>query len=162
MAIDSSVLMFSYMFLYNITMLLLFWTLFTIKISSFKTLYSFSSLGYYSYQLVTLTILLFSMAGVPPFIGFFSKLFILTLLTNSTLYLLYYLFFPTLFIGLYFYTQNIRFLHTTSVGDRGSIHIFTERLSISYYYFSVNIISILILGLFFIDDILLVFTWLLF
>ena len=83
---DSNILMFTYMFLYNTSLILLFWTLFTTILTKFKTLHSFNSFHFNSFHLLVLTILLFSMAGVPPFIGFFSKLFILTLLVNNSFF----------------------------------------------------------------------------
>ena len=155
---DANILMFSYMFIYNLSLIALFWTLFTTKISSFKTLYSFNSYSYYSFQLTLITVILFSMAGVPPFIGFFSKLFILTLVTNNSFFLIYSLFFVILFLGLYFYVQNIRFLFSTNYNDRGSINLDNERLHTQYYYFTLNLLFIITLGIFFIDDIIILFT----
>ena len=102
------------------------------------------------------------MAGVPPFIGFFSKLFILTLLTNNAFTLLYTFFFVLLFIGLFFYIQNIRFIHSTNSSEINSITLnSSERVIASYYYFSIFFISILTLGLIYVDDFILVITWLL-
>ena len=154
--------MFAYMFLYNTSLILLFWTLFNVILTKFKTLHSFNSFNFTSFSLLTLTILLFSMAGVPPFVGFFSKLFILTLLTNNSFFLLYFLFFAILLIGLYFYIQNIRFLHSTNPSDIATPFLFNEKITISYYYFALSILTILIFGIFYIDDVLLFFTWLLF
>lgn len=159
---DSNILMFAYMFLYNTSLILLFWTLFTTILTKFKTLHSFNSFHFNSFHLLVLTILLFSMAGVPPFIGFFSKLFILTLLVNNSFFLLYFLFFVILLIGLYFYIQNIRFLHSTNPGDISTPFVFNERVNLSYFYFGLWLLSILIFGIFYVDDILLFFTWLLF
>lgn len=159
---DSNILMFTYMFLYNSSLILLFWTLFTSILTQLKTLHSLNSFYFNSFHLTTLTILLFSMAGVPPFIGFFSKLFILTLLVNNSFLLLYFLFFIVLLIGLYFYIQNIRFLHSTNPNDISTPFMFNERVSIFYYYFALWLLSILIFGIFYVDDILLFFTWLLF
>ena len=160
---DSNILLFSYMFIYNTSLITLFWVLFTSVLTKFKTLQSFNGYSFNSFHLTSITILLFSMAGVPPFIGFFSKLFILTLLTNNSFFLLYSLFFVTLFIGLYFYVQNIRFLHSTNPSELdyptfGSI----ERLNPVFYYFTVNILLVIILGTVYVDDMVLIFTWLFF
>ena len=154
--------MFTYMFIYNTSLILLFWTLFTTILTKFKTLYSFNNFHFNSLQLLILTILLFSMAGVPPFIGFFSKLFILVLLTNNSFFLIYFLFFPILLIGLYFYIQNIRFLHSTNAQNATTQFMFNEKVNLSYLYFSLWFLTILLFGIFFVDDILLLFTWLLF
>ena len=84
--------------------------------SNFKTIYSFSEFKFNFFLISTITITLFSMAGVPPFLGFFTKLLILLILLNSNFFLLYIFFFALLFFGLYFYLQNIRFLHNTNTG----------------------------------------------
>jgi len=57
---------------------------------------------------------LLSMAGVPPFSGFFSKLAIFVLLLNSSIFFLFPLLFILLFTGLYFYLQNLRLVLTIS------------------------------------------------
>jgi NADH-quinone oxidoreductase subunit N len=107
-------------------------------------------------------LILFSMAGVPPFIGFFSKLFILTLLTNNSFTLLYAFFFVILFIGLFFYIQNIRFIHTTNGNELNFVTLHSqERIVLPYYYITLYFITLLSLGLIYIDDLLLIITWLL-
>ena len=128
--------------------------------SNFKTLHSFTGFSLNPFYLFTVTVLLFSMAGVPPFIGFFSKLFLIVLLTNSNFFLLYSIFFITLFLGLYFYVQNIRFLHTTNHSTVSYIYTpsFNERSNITYYYISITILLFIILGFSYIDDLLLIFT----
>ena len=105
---DANVLLFTYMIIYNISLIILFWTLFNSTLTAFKTLQSFQGFSFNSFYLTTTTLIVFSMAGVPPFIGFFSKLFILTLLVNNAFVLLYLLFFVLLFIGLFFYIQNMK------------------------------------------------------
>lgn len=150
------------MFLYNTSLILLFWTLFNTILTKFKTLHSFNSFYFNSFSLLVLTILLFSMAGVPPFVGFFSKLFILTLVVNNSFFLLYFLFFVILLIGLYFYVQNIRFLHSTNPNDISTPFFINEKISVSYFYFSLWVLSVIIFGIFYVDDVLLFFTWLLF
>lgn len=159
---DSNILMFSYMFLYNLSLVLLFWTLFTTILTTFKTLHSFNSFHFNSFHLLVLTILLFSMAGVPPFVGFFSKLFILTLLLNNSFFLIYSLFFVILLIGLYFYIQNIRFLHSTNPKDIATPFMFNEKVNFTYFYCTLFFLTFIIFGIFYIDDVLLFFTWLFF
>ena len=73
-------------------------------------MYSFTDLKFNYYFSTVLAIVLFSMAGVPPFLGFFSKLLILILLINSNFFLFYLFFFGLLFFGLYFLTsKNFKF-----------------------------------------------------
>ena len=131
--------------------------------SNFKTLHFFSGFSLNPFYLFTVTVLLFSMAGVPPFVGFFSKLFLIILLTSSNFFLLYSIFFITLFLGLYFYVQNIRFLHTTNLTsfDYQYTPSVNERSVILFFYISIFTLLLIILGFSYIDDLLLIFTWLL-
>lgn len=149
------------MFIYNLSLTVLFWSIFNLINSNFKTLHFFSGFSLNPFYLFTTTVLLFSMAGVPPFIGFFSKLFLIVLLTNANFFLLYSIFFVTLFLGLYFYVQNIRFLHTTNLtsSEYQYTPYFNERSVIFYYYTTVFILSVIIFGFSYIDDLLLFFTW---
>jgi len=99
------------------------------------------------------------MAGVPPFVGFFSKLFILTLLTNNSFFILYSVFFVVLFIGLYFYVQNIRFLHSTNHNNLSYQYMSSnERTTPLFYYFTIYVLTLIILGAVYVDDLLLLFT----
>jgi len=157
---DANVLLFTYMIIYNISLIVLFWTLFNSTLTAFKTLQSFQGFSFNSFYLTTITLIIFSMAGVPPFIGFFSKLFILTLLVNNAFVLLYLLFFVLLFIGLFFYIQNIRFLHSTNSLPITPIHInAVEKNTLYYYYFTITFLTLLLLGLLYIDDLLLIVIW---
>ena len=159
---DSNILLFTYMFIYNTSLITLFWTLFSVVTTKFKTLQSFSGFSFNAFYLTLITILLFSMAGVPPFIGFFSKLFILSLITNNAFTLLYTLFFVVLFIGLYFYIQNIRFIHSTSKGEIDHAYVSSnERILPIFYYSSVTVLTLIIFGAVYVEDILLLFTWIL-
>jgi NADH:ubiquinone oxidoreductase subunit 2 (subunit N) len=85
--------------------------------SQLSTLLMTSSLKYFAnstFHVLTLSVSLFSMAGVPPFAGFFSKLLLVTFLTSSNLFILYTFLFIILFISLFFYMQNIRYLFIPS------------------------------------------------
>jgi len=158
---DTNVLLFTYMFIYNLSLLSLFWILFSIVNTKFKTLQSFNGFSFNSFSLTALTILLFSMAGVPPFVGFFSKLFIMTLIVNNSFFTFYFLFFVVLFFGLYFYVQNIRFLHSTNHADLSyTSYLGYERVVPTFYYFVIFVLTLLIFGTFYIDDLLLIMTWL--
>ena len=148
------------MFIYNISLITLFWTIFNVISTQFKTLQSFNGFSFNSFYLTLITILLFSMAGVPPFIGFFSKLFIITLLVNNAFFYLYAFLFVVMFIGLYFYIQNIRFLHSTNYSSLNYSFWSNERQSLLYYYFSILVLFLLSFGLVYIDDFILFFLWL--
>ena len=146
------------MFIYNITLTTLFWALFSTIVTQFKTLYSFNGFSFNSFSVILLTILLFSMAGVPPFIGFFSKLFIITLLVNNYFFLLYSILFVVLLVGLYFYVQNIRFLYSTNMSSLDYPFLGNERHVLYFYYYSITVAILFILGTFYIDDFILIMS----
>lgn len=150
------------MWIYNLSLYIIFFTLYQFKNSEIKTLYSFINLGSLHYFTKTIIISLFSMAGVPPFWGFFSKLFIFTLVCTSYLFSLYPFFFLIIFIGLYFYIQNIRFLNATVGANFQPIIELNLRSVPVYYYISLTISFFLIFGFSFTEDLLLMVSWTLF
>jgi len=158
---NSNLYIYLYMFIYNITLTSLLFILYSSFLNNFKTLQSFSNFSFDSFYLLVLSICIFSLAGVPPFIGFFSKLFILNLILNSNFFLLYWVLFIVLFLGLYFYIQNIRFLHSTNLGYTSHNYILNEKKSISTFYFSIFSVLFISSGFTFIDDLILIFMWLL-
>jgi NADH:ubiquinone oxidoreductase subunit 2 (subunit N) len=102
------------------------------------------------------------MAGVPPFWGFFSKLFIFTLLCNSNFFVLFPIFFLILFIGLYFYIQNIRFLNSTALSDFKPIVELNVRNVPMYYYTTLTLLFFLLFGFIFTEDLILLTNWVIF
>lgn len=150
------------MFIYNISLYIVFSTIFQFINSELKTLQSFSILGLVNFFNKVLVIVFFSMAGVPPFWGFFSKIFIFTLLCNSNFYLLFPFFFLLLFIGLYFYIQNIRFLNGTSGSDFQPIIDLNLRNVPIYFYSTYSILFFIIFGFMFTEDLFIAFMWIVF
>lgn len=147
------------MFVYNLSLLLIFWTLKQFISFNFKTLYSFNDLKFNYFFLSIMTVVLFSIAGVPPFLGFFSKLLILLNLINSNFFFFFVFFFALLFLGLYFYLQNLRFLYSTGINK---IHYSYEnnlRLSSIFVYHTYFFLFFFIFGIFFFDDVFLYFYW---
>ena len=102
---------------------------------SYKTLYSLSTFSFESSYLFFLTVFLFSLAGVPPFIGFFSKIYLLDILVDQGFFLLYSIFVVLLIFGLYFYVQNLRFLHSTNLKNSAKPFLKNERKSIALLYY---------------------------
>ncbi len=155
---DVCVLLISYILLYNTTLFLFFWSIAQHDSLGKKTMYNLYELKYSATVNLTLTIVLFSMAGVPPFLGFFSKLILLFLLLQANFFFFYFTFFTLLFIGLYFYIQNIRFLHaSTSFTPLNTLA--PLRISSNYLYFNLVILFILIWGFLLFDDIILLNFW---
>ena len=158
---DTNVLLFTYLFVYNTSVLAFLWTLLLTITTKLKTLYSLSRLSFNSFHTFTLIVLVFSMAGVPPFVGFFSKLFLVVILATNSFALLYPTFCGVLLVGLYFYVQNIRFLLSTNMKSLASTSLVNERSCIIAFTFLTNVLIITIFGLFLVDDILMFFRWLL-
>lgn len=150
------------MLVYNLSLYIVFSTLFQFVNTEIKTLYSFANLGTTNFFNKTLIISLFSMAGVPPFWGFFSKLFIFTLLCGSNFFTLFPFFFLILFVGLYFYIQNIRFLNSTVGSDFQPSYELNVRSVLLYYYVTLTILFLLVFGFIFTEDLLLLISWTLF
>ena len=126
--------------------------------NSFKTLYSFNIFSFESSYLFFLTVFLFSLAGVPPFIGFFSKIYLMNLLVDQSFFLLYSVFIVLLIFGLYFYMQNLRFLHSTNYKNNFKPFLRNERRSLLMNYYLITWSFLLINGVFIIEDLMLYFT----
>ena len=156
--VDTLVVVYIYMFIYNISFFLIFWTLQNSAISTVKTLYSFKEVKLSFFSLSVFLIVFFSIAGVPPFIGFFSKLLILISLLNSNFALFYVFFFPLLFFGLYFYLQNLKYL-LSNTSEKAPSSLGTLRFNIFYAPIVILVLVFLIFGIFLFDDLTLWFYW---
>ena len=128
------------MFIYNLTLVGLGWIIQSTQGSKFKTLYSFSMFSFEGFFLFSMTIFLFSLAGVPPFMGFFNKLYLMSFMVNSCFFIFYPLLLILLLIGLYFYVQNIRFLHSTNYSRLNLPFLFNVRITISLNYYLILLI----------------------
>lgn len=157
---ESLTTLFFYIILYNFSLVTLFWTLTQFVNSNSKTLYAFSNLKHNFIFIFVITILFFSMAGVPPFLGFFSKLLILVSLININFFFLYIFFFFLLFFGLYFYIQNIRFLYLANSTQLNYAFLPFVRVQITYLYFTYSVLFILIFGFYFFEDLFFCILWL--
>ena len=158
---DVILLLWSYLVIYNLALLVVFMTLFQLTNNRVNTLYALSDLGSTGTFTKLLVISLFSMAGVPPFWGFFSKVFIFLLLLNSNFFIFFSFFFILLLTGLYFYIQNIRFLNPTSAAQSVSTVELNVRRVPSFYYLTYTSSYFLIVGFFFTEDLFLLLTWIL-
>lgn len=150
--IQSIMLIFSYMLIYNVTSFLLFSTIMQVVNTDLKTLYSFANLGTSNVFTKIISLTLLSLAGVPPLLGFFSKVFVFVLISNSNLSLLFLPFFVLLFVGLYFYVQNLRFLNTTSSNSIVYLSENSTRMSFVYFTFMIPTAFLIIFGFCYVDD----------
>ena len=126
-----------------------------------KTLYAFNNFSFSSYNIFLITIILFSVSGVPPFAGFFTKLLVFILNIANSFFLFYTLFFVIVFLSLYFYIQNIRFLHSTNYQTVQVPYLVNERIILSFYYLSILLLISLISSFILFDEVSLIFLWIL-
>ena len=131
--LDTLVILFIYMFIYNISLIMIFWTLHQFISFNFKTLYSFTDLKFNYYFTTILSIVLFSMAGVPPFLGFFSKILILILLINSNFFLFYIFFFWSFIFWLIFLSSKYSFF----------TFYWYRKIKLRKYWFFTSIVTLL-------------------
>ena len=124
-----------------------------------KTLYSLKDFKLNFFSLSVFLIIFFSIAGVPPFIGFFSKLLILLNLLNSNFFFFFFFFFPLLFFGLYFYLQNIKYLVSNTNEQNNYFFTLNLRLNKIYTLSAISVLFFICFGFFFFDDLLLYFYW---
>jgi NADH:ubiquinone oxidoreductase subunit 2 (subunit N) len=76
--------------------------------------------------------------------GFFNKLYLLNLIAQNKFFLFNTLFLIILIFGLYFYMQNLRFLHSTRLSTSTKPFIKNERFSIFLIYYLIFIIRYII------------------
>jgi NADH:ubiquinone oxidoreductase subunit 2 (subunit N) len=147
---------------YNLSSIFILWTLHVLGYSSNLTIFAWSSLKTWPSVCAVFTVTLFSMAGVPPFIGFFTKLFILLSFINKSFFFLFFYFTPITLISLYFYVQNARHVYTSSwqkiYNPVSSLGMLAH--NVYYVYFSTIHLLFLILAPFYLFDLLLYFKWL--
>lgn len=151
--------LYTYLFIYNFSLIFLFWSFLNFTLNHSKTLYILNNLKFNIFNNTMFSVCLFSMAGVPPFLGFFSKIFILIFLISSNFFILYIFFFILLFLGLYFYIQNLRFLLTSSSANSYLSIDLNLNQFYSYYLYSIVFIYITVFGFLILDDIVLFFSW---
>jgi|TARA_B110000046_G_scaffold186051_1_gene231936 NADH:ubiquinone oxidoreductase subunit 2 (subunit N) len=96
------------------------------------------------------------MAGVPPLLGFFSKVLVFILLADSSYFIIFFLFFPLVFFGLYFYVQNIRFLNRSKPSTTPNTYFLEVRSSLMYYNITTPTLFLLTLGMFYTEDLFLI------
>lgn len=141
-----------YTTVYNAALFIFFWNFHQFTSFLFKTTYSFSDFKFNFYFLISFTITLLSLAGVPPFTGFFAKVLILISLIGSNFAPLFFFFIGLLLLGLYFYVQNIKFLYATSSNNALLNYEKTTRMSSLYFVISIILVLITAVGPFFMDD----------
>lgn len=152
-------LIWSYIFIYNASLLPIFVVLFQLNTSQVKTINFLSTIGSHYTLTKILLIAFLSAAGIPPFLGFFSKIFIFTLLCNSYFAFLFIILFIFLFVNLYFYMQTVRFLNTSNVMNCNTVYDKNFRTNLTTYYLCFPSTFFLVFGFTFLEDLLVFFKW---
>lgn len=99
--------------IYVYLLFLLFSILLIFDIKNFLTLNEFRKFSGLQFFTVTIILSLFSLAGLPPFLGFVSKfLMFFFLIYKQGFFFLFFFTVINIFV-IYFYIQNVRFLFTT-------------------------------------------------
>ena len=153
--IHTMLLLLTYMIIYNVTSFLLFLTVLQAAGSNIKTLFSLSNFGSTHIFTKILALSILSLAGIPPLLGFFSKIFVFVLISNSNLAILFIPFFVLLFVGLYFYIQNLRFLSASNSALNVSVIELSPRVNFSYFAVAIPLCFFIIFGFCYVDDLLL-------
>ena len=155
-------LVFFYTIIYNLALALFFLTLNQVRNQNATTTFALYSFPQGTTLSKNILVSFFSMAGVPPFLGFFAKISIFVVVTNLYLFVLFPLFFLLLFSGLYFYIQNIRLI-LTSVDQLSFSNLYPRglntRRSVTLTLFAYILTFMLLSGLVYLEDILLYMNW---
>lgn len=157
--LQTMLLLLTYMVIYNLTSFVLFTTVLQIVGTNVKTLFSFSNFGSNHVLTKVISLAILSLAGVPPLLGFFSKIFVFVLISNSHLSILFPSFFVLLFIGLYFYIQNLRFLNSTNSASTTTPIELTPRVNMSYFSLAIPTCFFIVFGFAYVDDLMILSLW---
>lgn len=158
-SINSSSIGYFYLFIYFYSILFLFLILFSIKNTQ---LWYFTDFQYYFKHTIfntMMAVILLSMAGLPPFIGFFAKFSVISLLFFNQEYLLFFL---TLFFGLFisfFYIQNYRFYGFNIKNLNFKKNIFLLKYNKNYFFFMYIFMFFNVFSFFFLNDLFIFFTY---
>jgi NADH-quinone oxidoreductase subunit N len=126
-----------YLFIYVFNILPIFVLLLNYRIYNVRTLdsmYSFTTLFHQNRWFCVLFFsFFFSLAGVPPFAGFFSKLYVFSALGNGSFYPLLLLSICVALLSCYYYLRVIKMAYY----DYANTNFFISSIKYSYVYISV-------------------------
>jgi NADH:ubiquinone oxidoreductase subunit 2 (subunit N) len=127
--------------IYNLTLIFILILLGNFKninivyISDLKNIYKTNPLAAFS-----ITLALASFAGIPPFIGFFSKFFILFTLFQSNYYFLTFIILFFNLISAYYYLRIIKVIYFENMGASENIVPFKTLKNINFKYYVIAIL----------------------
>lgn len=127
---------------------------FLFDLTKFKSLSDFKKFGFLPYVSFSLVLILLSLAGMPPLMGFVSKFFIFLLLLLKNQFLFFFFFSILSLFGIYFYFQNIRFVITKELKNVYLVRNFYFFLDFKIVLLTVLLNFLNIFGIFFVEDFL--------
>jgi NADH:ubiquinone oxidoreductase subunit 2 (subunit N) len=144
-------------YIFNLGTIFIFFFLFNLRL--FKTLNDFKLLGSLNYFTGFLVLLLLSMAGMPPLMGFVSKFLIFIFLLLKHQYLIFLIFSVLSIFSIYFYIQNVRFAISKTVNNVFIIKQNYILLQFKSVYYSVVLNFFNLFGVFFFNDFLIIINF---
>lgn len=100
--------------IYIVLLIFFFSIFFLFDFKVFRNLSEYKFFKSTSYLNSTLIVVFFSLAGVPPFLGFFTKFFLFSSIFSASNFFFFFLFIFLNLFTLFFYIQNTRFLISKS------------------------------------------------
>lgn len=160
-SLNSLSISYFYLFTYLFLLLYLFIILFFCKDNN--NIWYFTDLQFFFKNNIIMTgfsVLFISMAGIPPFIGFFAKISLISLLLFNSEYLLFFLTLISGFFISFFYIQNYRFFgyNIKNINYSKNLVILKDNGKLFFYFYIflfINLFSFL-----FINDFYIFFTFL--
>lgn len=157
---ENIVYLVTYLTVYNLSLMSIFYIIWTASSYKLKTISGLKFFNSDSFKKTTLMLLIFSIAGIPPLLGFFTKVNLISIIGYSSFILLMAMF-PFLFAALYFYLQNIKYLllpqHKNPSKD---FSLFSLKKNYKSLYVVLITSMVSISGFFFLDDLVLIISWL--
>lgn len=123
---------------YAASLALIFSVLALVKAKTFRSLTGLTKLGDFPLLKFLLIISFLSLSGVPPFVGFFAKLFLGLFFLSKGAYISFGLFIIFNVFAIYFYLQNMRYIFQQST--RKSFKTLTHTT-----YFDRGLLTVLIM-----------------
>lgn len=144
-------------FIYIYLLFNVFGLFFLFDLRYLRTLNELKNCGNLMFITISLTLLLISLAGVPPLLGFVGKFLLFIFLIKSSNWFLVIFFSLINFFVIYFYIQNLRFLVTKNIFFFFNFNQYHVFLNFHLVFFLVLLNTLNFFGILFIDDVILAF-----
>lgn len=146
--------------IYVYSIFFFFLILFTFNVNKLKNIYNLNKLGFSKVFYILSISSILSIAGVPPFIGFFNKLILFLIFFKNGVNLTLLLFIIINIITLYFYLRILRF----TVSKKNNNNVFNYKnfniyINIKYLYIVVTLAYFNIFFIFFFNDMISIYVY---